>query len=90
VNDRQGKALADTDPTAAPVSIEKSADFEMDGRENFLKSSLPVGGGIEAYSVAKRLSVTPYLRMWVLPTSRKIRQRLPQKPHTPSESAMLF
>lgn len=35
VNGRQGKALADTDPTAAPVPIEKSADFEMDGREDF-------------------------------------------------------
>ena len=35
VNGRQGKALTDTDPTAAPVPIEKSADFEMDGREDF-------------------------------------------------------
>ena len=32
VNGRQGKALADTDPTAAPVPIEKSADLKMDGR----------------------------------------------------------
>ena len=35
VNGRQGKALADTDPTAYPVPIEKSADLELDGRENF-------------------------------------------------------
>lgn len=35
VNGRQGKALADTDLTASPVPIEKSADFEMDGREDF-------------------------------------------------------
>ncbi|MBQ5656238.1 MAG: hypothetical protein IIV14_02245 [Bacteroidaceae bacterium] len=35
VNGRQGKALADTDLTAAPVPIEKSADLEMDGREDF-------------------------------------------------------
>ena len=35
VNGRQGKALADTDPNAAPVPIEKSADLEMDGREDF-------------------------------------------------------
>ncbi len=38
MNDRQGKALADTDPTAAPVSIEKSADFEMDSGEDFQNS----------------------------------------------------
>ena len=35
VNGRQGEALADTEPTASPVPIEKSADFEMDGREDF-------------------------------------------------------
>ena len=35
VNGRQGKALADTDPTASPVPIGKSADLEMDGREDF-------------------------------------------------------
>ena len=35
VDGRQGKALADTDPTVAPVPIEKSADLEMDGREDF-------------------------------------------------------
>ena len=35
VNGRQGKALADTDPTASPVPISKSADFEMDGRVDF-------------------------------------------------------
>ena len=64
--------------------------FEDGWQRGFSKSSLPVGGGIEANTVAERLTVTPYLRMWVLPTSRKRRQRLPQKPHTPSESAMLF
>ena len=35
VNGRQGKGLAGTDPTASPVPIEKSADLEMDGREDF-------------------------------------------------------
>ena len=35
VDGRQGKALADADLTAVPVPIEKSADFEMDGREDF-------------------------------------------------------
>lgn len=34
---RQGKALADTAPRI-PVSIEKPADFEMDGREDFQNS----------------------------------------------------
>ena len=29
-------------------------------QRGFLKSSLPVGGGIEANSVAERLSLTPY------------------------------
>ena len=90
VNGRQGKALAGTDPNAAPVPIEKSADLEMYGREDFQNLLCQVGGSVEANTVAERLTVTPYLRMWVLPTSRKRRQRLPQKPHTPSESAMLF
>ena len=31
----QGKALADTAPSYPHVPIEKSADFEMDGREDF-------------------------------------------------------
>lgn len=35
VDGRQGKALADTDLTASPVPIEKSADLEMDGKEDF-------------------------------------------------------
>lgn len=58
VDGRQGKALADTDPTASSVPIEKSADLEMDCREDFSKSSLPVGGSIEANSIAERMSVT--------------------------------
>jgi len=44
VNGRQGKALADTDLTASPVSIEKSADLEMDGREDFQNLLCQVGG----------------------------------------------
>ena len=42
-----------------PVPIEKPADFEMDGREDFQNSFCQVGGGIEANSVAERLTVTP-------------------------------
>ena len=57
---RQGKALADTAPRI-PVSIEKPADFEMDGGERFSKFSLPVGGSVEANSIAERLAVTPWI-----------------------------
>ena len=55
----KAKALADRCPTASPVPVEKSADFEMDGQREFSKFSLPVGGGIGANSVAERLSDTP-------------------------------
>ena len=51
--------MADTNFAASPVPIEKSADFEMDGQREFVKSSLPVGGRIEATEVAERLTVTP-------------------------------
>ena len=44
VNGRQGKALTDTDPNASPVSIVKSADLEMDGREDFQNLLCQVGG----------------------------------------------
>lgn len=43
---RQGKALADTDPTASPVPIEKSADLEMDGSGESGGFSRTVGGRI--------------------------------------------
>lgn len=59
VGSRQGKTLADTNSAASPVPIEKSADFEMAGQREFVKSSLPVGGRIEAIEVAERLTVTP-------------------------------
>ena len=35
VSGRQGKALADTGPQRSSRPIEKSADLEMDGREDF-------------------------------------------------------
>ena len=81
---RQGKALADTDLTASPVPIEKSADLEMDGIEDFQKSSLPVGGGIEANSIAERLSGTPIFAVWVPGANHKIgrgfrRSRIPTR-----------
>ena len=60
VDGRQGKALAATDPTASP-SPSKIRRFGDGWQRGISKSSLPVGGGIEANSVAERLSVTPYL-----------------------------
>ena len=35
VDGRQSSTLADTGPSASYVPIEKSADFEMDGRVDF-------------------------------------------------------
>ena len=51
--------------------------------ERIFKTSLPVGGGIEANPVAERLSVTPYFEDVGTTCNRKRRQRLPQKPHPP-------
>ena len=59
VNGRQGKALADTAPRSSRPH-RKIRRFEDGWQRGFSKSSLPVGGGIEAYSVAERLTVTPY------------------------------
>ena len=59
VNGRQGKALADTAPTASPVPS-KNPQILRWMAERIFKTSLPVGGGIEANPVAERLSVTPY------------------------------
>ena len=41
---RQGKTLADTDPQRSSRPIEKSADLEMDGREDFQNLLCQVGG----------------------------------------------
>lgn len=60
VNGRQGKALADTDPNASPVSIEKSADLKMDGREDFQNLLCLWAAALKQIRFAKRLSVTPY------------------------------
>ena len=59
VNGRQGKALADTAPRSSRPH-RKIRRFEDGWQRGFSKSSLPVGGGIEANPVAERLSVTPY------------------------------
>lgn len=86
----QGKALADTYPIAVPIPIEKSVDFELDGQRGFAKSSLPVGGGIEANSVAEMLSVTPDFEAVGTTYKPKKAVRHPQMPHTPSESPRHF
>ena len=59
MNGRQGKALADTDPRSSRPH-RKIRRFGDGWQRGFLKSSLPVGGSIEANSIAERLSVTPY------------------------------
>ena len=84
MNDRQGKALADTDPTAAPVSIEKSADFEMDGGEDFQNSLCLWAAALKQIRLLKGWrSRRGFCKVG---TTCKPRQRLPQKPHTPSEA----
>ena len=77
---RQGKALADTAPRI-PVPIEKPADFEMDGGEDFQNS-------LRLWAAA--LKQIRLLKGWrsrrgfcKVGTTCKPRQRLPQKPHTP-------
>ena len=58
VDGRQGKALADTAPRISRPH-RKIRRFGDGWQRGFSKSSLPVGGGIEANPVAERLSVTP-------------------------------
>lgn len=90
VDGRQGKALTDKGFSTFPVSIEKSADLEMDGQRGFEKFSLAVDGSIEANRIAEGLPVTPYFEDVGTTRKPKKRQRLPQKPHTPSESPRHF
>ena len=91
VNGRQGKALADTDPNASPASIEKSADLKMDGREDFQNLLCLWAAALKQIRFAKRLSVTPYFEdVGTTCKPKKRRQRLPQKPHAPSESPRYF
>ena len=59
VNGRQGKALADTAPRSSRPH-RKIRRFREGWQRGFSQSSLPVGGSIEANSIAERMSVTPY------------------------------
>ena len=77
---RQGKALADTAPHI-PVPIEKPADFEMDGGEDFQNS-------LRLWAAA--LKQIRLLKGWrsrrgfcKVGTTCKPWQRHPQKPHSP-------
>jgi len=90
VDGRQGNALADTDPTASPRPHRKIRRFGDGLQRGFSKFSLPVGGSIEANSIAERMSVTAAFEDLGTTPKPKKTARLPQKPHTPSESAMLF
>ena len=62
----------------------------MDGQRGFAKFSLAVDGSIEANRIAEGLPVTPYFEDVGTTRKPKKRQRLPQKPHTPSESPRHF
>lgn len=89
VDGRQGKALADTPPRISRLH-RKIRRFGDGWQRGFSKFSLPVGGGIEADTVAEMLPVTPSFEDVGTTYKPKKTSRLPQKPHTPSESAMLF
>ena len=76
----QGKALADTAPRI-PVPIEKPADFEMDGGEDFQNSLCLWAAALKQIRLLKGWrSRRGFCKVG---TTCKPRQRLPQKPHTP-------
>ena len=73
-----------------PVPIEKSADLKMDDRENFHNSLCQWAAVVEQIWLRNICRTRRLSRMWLCSTLRERRIRLPQKPHTPSESAMRF
>ena len=76
----QGKALADTAPRI-PVPIEKPADFEMDGGEDFQNSLCLWAATLKQIRLLKGWrSRRGFCKVG---TTCKPRQRLPQKPHSP-------
>ena len=76
----QGKALPDTAPRI-PVPIEKLADFEMDGGEDFQNSLCLWAAALKQIRLLKGWrSRRGFCKVG---TTCKPRQRLPQKPHTP-------
>ncbi len=89
VDGREGKALADTDPNASPVPS-KNPQIWRWMAERISKFSLPVGGSIEANSIAERMSVTAAFEDLDTTPKPEKASRLPQKPHTPSESPRYF
>ena len=76
----QVKSLADTAPRI-PVPIEKPADFEMDGGENFQNSLCLWAAALKQIRLLKGWrSRRGFCKVG---TTCKPRQRLPQKPHSP-------
>ena len=91
---RQGKSGGDQNEHYHSQRISrphrKIRRFGDGWQRGFLKFSLPVGGSIEANSVAERMSVTvAFEDLGTTPKPIKT-ARLPQKPHTPSESPRYF
>lgn len=87
---RQGKAMADSRFGASFVPVEKSADFETERQKDFQKIPLPVGGKYEQKCAANRLLSTSDFEAVGTTRKPKKTERLPQKPHTPSESPQHF
>ena len=75
----QGKSLTNT-ALASPVPIEKSAEFEMDGREDFPNLLCLWAAALKQIRLLKGCrSRRGFCKVG---TTCKPRQRLPQKPHT--------
>ena len=75
-------------PLAFPVPIEKPADFEMDGGEDFQNSLCLWAAALKQIRLLKGWrSRRGFCKVG---TTCKPRQRLPQMPHTPSESPRYF
>ena len=69
-----------TQPLVSPVSIEKPADFEMDGGEDFQNSLCLWAAALKQIRLLKGWrSRRGFCKVG---TTCKPRQRLPQKPHT--------
>lgn len=50
-----------TQPLVSPVPIEKSAEFEMDGREDFPNLLCLWAAALKQNLIAERLTVTPWI-----------------------------
>ena len=75
---------------ASPVPIEKSADWEMDGRETSGKFLCQWAANVEQKWAANPLPSTPDFMGCGYHLQAMKSGRLPQEPHTPSESPRYF